>query len=77
MHKHFKGQTERQRYAQRKCKDKSAKVDCFGRCKDRVQRGMQIQSRKRQMQNAQRKVGTECKDSHTVKEIKQRSKKDA
>ena len=39
-----KGQTERQIYAQRKCKDKSAKVDCFDRCKDRVQRGMQIQS---------------------------------
>ena len=29
------------------------------------------------MQNAQRKVGTECKESHTVKEIKQIRKKDA
>ena len=42
-----KGQTERQRDAERKCKDKSAKVDCFGRCKDRVQRGMHTQSRKK------------------------------
>ena len=43
-----KGQTERLRGAQRKCKDKSAKVDCFGRCKDRVQRGMHIQNRKKE-----------------------------
>ena len=41
------GQTERQRDAQRKCKDKNARAECVGKCKDRVQRCMQRQSRKK------------------------------